>query len=150
MFKKQFSLLFVFILLLFSLSSCSDGNTGGTNNEDTNPPKQTVALTEENIDDYFYYTYIYTFNNLTETRHGIEYKAYILDINFYPKKQNVKFENCVVSLGKFVDVIDYTYTVYINENGNGQLKDQVWVQVGWEKEGFTKQYYSIQGNALIY
>ncbi len=164
MLKKQLSFLFVIIIIMFSLCSCKSSNL---DNGQTNLPKETIALTEENIDEYLYYTYIYTFNNLTEKRReyyethsaDITYSAYIIEINFYPKKQNIKFENCIITLGRFVTLPgtsgvycndDYTYTVYVDENGNGQYRNQVWVRGAWEKEAFTKKYYNIQGNVLIY
>ena len=87
MLKKQLSFLFVIITIIFSLCSCKSNDL---DNKQTNLPKETIVLTEENIDDYLYYTYIYTFNNLIETRHSVEYKAYILEINFYPKMKEKK------------------------------------------------------------
>lgn len=136
--------LFLIFISIFTLCSCN------SNNETTKSPKETIELTENNIDNYVYYTYIYTSNNMSQTRHGITYNAYIIEINFYPKNINVNFENFVVVLGRFAGATDYTYTIYVDQNGYGQYRNQVWIQSGWEQEAFTQQYYNIQGNVLIY
>lgn len=146
------------IVQIIILSGCSDNNSNNSNTsmsseEEITTQVEKIELTEDNIDEYLYYTYIYNSDNMSKKvyiGHYIYYNAYTLEINFYSKKKNVKFDNCVIALGGYKDSEEYIYTVYINEDGSGQYKNQIWAQVGFEKNVFNKMYYSIQGNIIIF
>ncbi len=146
MLKIKSVLCCVLAILLLSFVGCASNETP---NDDGAKPTE-ITLTTENIGDYIAYSYLYNKSDMTETREGTTYYSYTLKITVNPKKTEYTFKNAVVTLGRFVTLYganntmyandDYTYTVYLDTNGNGILESTVWVRGGWEKEAFTKQY----------
>lgn len=154
MIKKQLSFLLI-IVLIFSLCSCREGNSSSSESNsvdsssvETSITQETISLNRLNINEYLRSTYIVTPNNLTRRdEFGAEYKAYTVEINFYPKKQNIKFENCVVII-KLAGL--YNFTANIDESGKWQYRNQIWFLKNVESSVSRFEYYSIKGNVLIY